>query len=113
MKRFIGIYIAIAGMVFAIMSWHYLSQVWDGISKHTPPCAPIGADTVQAVFVFKATGIFLCIIAICFLFRRWGWISAAILSSVLNSAALFTWRYWIQNEMLLPYVDFCDKVGMQ
>jgi multidrug efflux pump subunit AcrB len=62
--------------------------------------------------MFTAAGAAVCVVAVIFLFRRWRWTSVAVLALVLNLAALSTWGYWIGNRMLLPYDQFCDKVGM-
>jgi len=100
------------GFLFAGVSWKYLHDVWEGIRIHTPPCAPIGDTTVPIVFAFTAAGAAVCLAATMFLIRRWRWTSLAILALALNLAAISTWGYWIGNEMLLPYDQFCDKVGM-
>lgn len=112
MKRSIKTIITVVGLLFAVVAWYYLNQVWEGISVHTPPCAPIGDSTVPIVFGFTGAGAAVCLVAVITSFRRWIWTSVAALALVLNLAALSTWGYWIENRMLLPYDQFCEKAGM-
>ncbi len=112
MKKLTHPALVLAGLVFAAVALSYLWEVYEGISKHTPPCAPIGRTTVSIVFGFITAGTFVCIVAVCGLLHRKTWLVVSILALVLNVAALSTWGYWIHKEMLLPYHDFCDKVGM-
>jgi len=102
----------VVGILFAAVSWFYLNQVWGGIKIHTPLCAPIGNTTVPMVFGFTAAGAIVCIVAGIVVFRRWFWLSVAMIALVLNLAALSTWGYWIGNRMLLPYDQFVEKAEM-
>ena len=112
MKRFLGLTFPVIGFLFAAYSWFYLFEVWDGIRKHTPPCAPIRSSTVFLVFAFTAVGAAISFAAAIVVVRRRNWTAVAMLALVLNLAACATWGYWIGNRMLLPYDRFCEKVGM-
>lgn len=102
----------LVGLLSAGIAWMYLHEVWEGIRIHKPLCAPIGDTTVRLVFAFTTVGAVGCAAATILCRRRNRWAGVGILALVLNAAALLTWGYWITTDMLLPYDQFCDKVGM-
>lgn len=112
MRRFLGIALSVVGVLFAGCSWLYLFEVWNGIQKHSPPCAPIRSSTVFLVFAFTAAGAVISLAAVPVARQRRNWRSVALLALFLNLAACATWGHWVANRMLLPYNQFCVKVGM-
>ena len=59
MKRFIGSSAIVASAIFTAVAGLYLTEVWAGIQKHSPPCAPISGSTVWIFVAFTATGTLL------------------------------------------------------
>jgi hypothetical protein len=112
MRRFLGFVLSVVGVLFAVCSWLYLFEVWNGIQKHTPPCAPIRSSTVFLVFTFTAAGAVISFAAASAARQHRTWRSVALLALFLNLAACATWGFWIGNQRLLPYNQFCEKVGM-
>lgn len=112
MKKFMGPIILVVSFAFASIALYYCYGVWTGISKHTPMCAPICADTVIIVFIFTGFGLFISIIGLGLVLKKRWLLCVAIVAVGLNLSALLIWSYWNITETLLPYGKFCDKVGM-
>jgi hypothetical protein len=112
MKRLMHPALAVLGITFGVIALLYLKQVHGGIVKHSPPCAPITAPIVLLVFTFTASGAALGVVGL-LAARRWLlWLPVALLAVLLNAAAFTTWGYWIGSKTLLPYHDWCTKLGM-
>jgi hypothetical protein len=94
------------------ISWFYLNDVWAGIRKHRPPCAPIRSQTVVVVYAFTMVGTLVGTTAVALSWRNRPWMACATLAVAGNLAACATWAHWNVHEMLLPYAEFCAKVGM-
>ncbi len=112
MRKIVHPVLALLGLLFAAVALSYLCEVWHGIAKHSPMCAPITGGTLLIVFAFTAIGAGVSAVGMFAARRRWRWIPVALLAVVLNAAAFSTWGYWVGNKMLLPYDQFCEKVGM-
>ncbi len=112
MKKWITPGLVVLGVVIALISAHYLHEVWGGISKHTPPCAPIGEKTVPAVFAFTAFGVIVAAGAATAARRRPLLLILALLAVLTNVVCFAIWTDWIRTEKLVPYDRFCEKIGM-
>ena len=103
-----------AGFFIVFTSSSYLMEVWRGIAIHTPRCAPITLSTVILVYAWTSAGILISAGG-GVLSQRAGWSKAATAAFCLataNAICLSIWTFWRWCEMLLPYDDFCRKVGM-
>jgi hypothetical protein len=112
MKRFIHPALALLGVLFGVVAFLYLRDIHDGFIKHTPPCAPIRRSTVLIVFAFTAIGAGISVLGFLAARRRMLWFPVVLVAVFLNVAAFSTWGYWVGNKTLLPYDDWCRKVGM-
>lgn len=99
-------------LLMATISWYYLNDVWAGIQKHTPPCAPIRGSTVLIFYAFTGVAALAAAAAIALSWRNRWRTCCALLVLVANLTACATWAHWNTHERLLPYAEFCAKTGM-
>ena len=111
-EKMIGPAVTGLGLLFAGIARLYLDRVSGGIRGGYGGCAPICESTVVIVFAFSGMGVLISTGASFILRRRRFWLCLAIIAIIMNTAACATWGYWINKGMLLPYDDFCKKVGI-
>jgi len=112
MKKLIHPALALLGALFGVLALLYLREIHGGIVKHTPPCAPICRSTVFIVFAFTALGATVSVVGFLAARRRKLWLPVMLLAVFLNLTALSIWGYWVGSKTLLPYNDWCKKIGM-
>ena len=112
MKKLIHPALALLGALFGVIALLSLKELHGWIVKHTPPCAPICRSTVLIVFAFTAIGVAISVVGFLAARRRRLWLPVVLLAVLLNVSALSIWGYWIASKTLLPYNDWCRKVGM-
>jgi hypothetical protein len=104
--------LAVAGVFVGGAATWYLLGVYDGIIKHTPPCAPVRGVTVASVCAMTLLGAALGIAGWRGANGRNVWVLVAVVAILVNVGALSVWGYWLSAETLLPYEKWCAKVGM-
>jgi hypothetical protein len=112
MKRLMHPALAVIGIAFGVIALLYLKGVHGGIVKHSPACAPITEPIVLLVFAFSAGGAVLGVAGFLAARRRVLWLPVTLVACLLNISAFAMWGYWIGSKTLLPYDDWCTRVGM-
>ena len=111
-RTVLTVVLVVGALLMGTVALLYLHDVWTGIVKHSPPCAPITSGTTLIVFLFTGLGTALSGLILFGARRRQRWIPAALLAVLLNATELCIWAYWIGSKTLLPYDEWCTKVGM-
>ncbi len=104
--------LTIASLLMGVVGLLYLHEVYGGIKKHSPPCAPITMGTVVIVYTFAILGISLGGFGSISARKRIRLLPVNFTGCLLNIIVFALWVYWNINGTLLPYSDFCKKVGM-
>ena len=94
----------------AVILFGYCCDIWSGIIKHDPPCAPITMFATSCVVLLGVTGLLAGAAAL--VFGRWLWRAVAGLGCAGCATALGIWIHWLLSDQLLPYEQFVVKVGM-